>query len=196
MVFKREEDMELKNPDIRKLKDIKTVLFNDKIYEPEKEIYYMYRGLKKDGNLRYDITVVPSLIINEEYIKTKGHFHKQGHPEIYTVLEGEAIFLMQKGIDPVEDIYIIKAKKGDSAIIPPLYGHITINPSKETLKMANWVSDDCLADYEPIENKKGSAYFYTLNGWIKNNNYKEVPKIREEKPTIDFPRDLGFLDKI
>lgn len=106
MVFKREKNMELKNPDIRRLKDIKTVLFNDEIDEPEKEIYYMYRGLKKDGNLRYDITIVPSLIINEEYIKTKGHFHKQGHPEIYTVLEGEAIFLMQKGIDPVEDIYI------------------------------------------------------------------------------------------
>jgi len=189
--------MELKDPDIRKLKDIQEVLFNGETKDPEKEIYYMYRGLKNEGELRYDITVIPPLVVNEEYIKTKGHFHKQGHPEIYTVLEGEAIFLMQKGIDPVEDIYIIKAKEGESAIIPPLYGHITINPSiKETLKMANWVSSKCLANYEPIENKKGSAYFYTLNGWIKNNNYKEVPKIREEKPISDFPRDLGFLDKI
>lgn len=156
----------------------------------------MYRGLKKNGNLRYDITIIPPLIINGEYVKTKGHFHKQGYPEIYTVLEGEAIFLMQKGVNPVEDIYIVKAKKGESAIIPPFYGHITINSSRETLKMANWISDNCLADYKPIENQKGSAYFYTSSGWIKNNNYEEVPKIREEKPINGFPQDLGFLEKI
>jgi glucose-6-phosphate isomerase len=187
---------ELKNPDIRKIKNIENVLFDIRTAEanPEQELYYMYRGIKEENGLRYDITVIPPFLMGDEFVKTKGHLHSSKHGEMYIVLEGEAIFLMQKGFDEVKDIYAVKAIKGDVVTINKGYGHITINPSaRETLKMANWVSTECVSDYEPIENKKGAAYFYTIKGWIKNNNYKDVPEIRFEEPLKEAPKNLNFL---
>ncbi len=189
-------EIELKNPDIRKIKDIEGVLFDERtaVAIPEQELYYMYRGIKEENGLRYDITVIPPFLMGDEFVKTKGHFHSSGNSELYIVLEGEAIFLMQKGTDEVEDVCAIKATVGDVVIVNKEYGHITINPSaRETLKMANWVSNKCCSDYEPFENKKGASYFYTIKGWIKNNNYKDVPEIRFEEPLKEVPKNLDFL---
>ena len=189
-------EIELKNPDIRKIKDIENVLLDERIAKavPEQELYYMYRGIKKEKGLRYDITVIPPFLMGDEFVKTKGHFHCSGHAELYIVLEGEAIFLMQKGINEVEDVCAVKAVAGDIVVVNKEYGHVTINPSaKDTLKMANWVSNDCVSDYEPFENKKGASYFYTIKGWIKNNNYKDVPEIRFEEPLKEIPENLDFL---
>jgi glucose-6-phosphate isomerase len=189
-------EIELKNPDIRKIKDIENVLFDERTCKanPEQELYYMYRGIKDENGLRYDITVIPPFLMGDEFVKTKGHFHSSNHAEMYIVLEGEAIFLMQKGNDEVEDVYAVKASKGNAVIVNKGYGHITINPSaKETLKLANWVSDECISDYESIEKKRGAAYFYTIKGWIKNNNYENVPEIRFEEPLKEIPQNLNFL---
>ncbi|MCK9446324.1 glucose-6-phosphate isomerase [bacterium] len=189
-------EIELKNPDIRKIKDIENVLLDERTAKanPEQELYYMYRGIKEENDLRYDITVIPPFLMGDEFVKTKGHFHSSGHAEMYIVLEGEAIFLMQKGTDEVKDIYAVKAAKDDIVIIDKEYGHITINPSaKETLKLANWVSIECCSDYKSIEDKRGAAYFYTIKGWVKNNNYKDVPEIRFEEPLKETPKNLNFL---
>jgi len=188
-------EIELKNPDIRKLKDMEEVLLNKEIVKnnPEQELYYMYRGIDKKDGLRYDITVIPPFSIGEEYVKTKGHFHCSNKGELYTVLEGKAVFLFQKGKDEVEDVYAVEAKAGESVIIPKQYGHITINPSKETLKLSNWVGVECASDYDTIEEKHGACYFYTTKGWIKNSNYKNVPEIRFEEPLKEVPENLDFL---
>jgi glucose-6-phosphate isomerase, archaeal len=188
-------EIELKNPDIRKLKDVENVLLDKEAIEsnPEKELYYMYRGIKEENGLRYDITVIPPFLIGEEYVKTKGHFHCSNKGELYTVLKGEAFFLFQKGSETVEDVYAVRAKAGESVIIPEGYGHITINPSNEILELANWVSVECASDYKTIEDKKGACYYYTTKGWIKNNNYKNVPEIRFEEPLKEVPENLDFL---
>jgi glucose-6-phosphate isomerase len=78
-------------------------------------------------------------------------------------------------------------------VIKPGYGHVTINPSKKTLKMANWMADDCKSSYASFEKFGGACYYYTKEGWIKNKNYKKVPKLRFEKPLKSLPKDLGFL---
>jgi oxalate decarboxylase/phosphoglucose isomerase-like protein (cupin superfamily) len=59
--------------------------------------------------------------------------------------------------------------------------------------MANWISEKCVSDYQPFENKKGAAYYYTIKGWAKNNNYQNVPEIRGEEPLKKVPADLSFL---
>jgi len=188
-------EIELKNPDIRKLKDIESVLLNKDIVKdnPDKEIYYMYRGIKEENGLRYDITIIPPFLMGEEYVKTKGHYHCANYGEIYTVIKGEAIFLMQKGTDEIEDVYAIFAKAGESIIIPSKYAHITINASNEILELANWVSVECSSDYDTIKNKNGACYFYTTKGWVKNNNYKNIPEIRFEEPLKEAPNNLDFL---
>ncbi len=58
---------------------------------------------------------------------------------LYEVLEGLAHFLLQT--NALDDVVLIEARKGDIIVIPPGYGHVTINPRlDETLIMANLVS--------------------------------------------------------
>jgi len=161
---------------------MRNVLYDQKWAKraPDSELYYMYRGIKKKEGLRYDITVIPAKMLGQEFVKTKGHEHIGNFGEIYIVLKGKAIYLMQKRKNKeIIDVFAIKAKKGDITIIPPGYGHITINPSrKEDLKMANWISENCQGNYRPLGKMQGACYYYTKKGWIKNKNYKKVPKLR------------------
>ena len=163
---------------------------------PNFELYYVYRGIKKRGDLRYDITIIPARMLGKEFVKTKGHEHSKNYGEVYVVLEGQAIYLMQKcKRKEVEDVYATRAKKGEAVIIPPGYGHLTINSSKKNLIEANWCSEKCQNKYELFEKMQGACYFYTKSGWIKNRNYKSVPEIRFEKPLKEIPKDLEFLKR-
>jgi glucose-6-phosphate isomerase len=188
-----EVNLEDRSPDIRYLKDITKVIFDKewlKTADLNLELYYMYRGIEEKDGIRYDITVIPAQMLGKEFTKTKGHFHDKKYGEIYTVLEGEAIYLMQKE----EDVYAVKAKKGDVVIIPSFYGHVTINPSEnQELKMANWVSADCQSNYLPYEESQGAAYYFTKQGWIKNENYNNTPELRFEEPLKSVPENLDFL---
>ncbi len=190
-----------KKPDIRYLKEMKKVVYDQEWFEnasPDIELYYMYRGIKEDDNLRYDITIIPAKKLGKEFVKTKGHYHMGNFGEIYIVLKGKAIYLLQKrGEDnlTISDVYYIEAKKNEIAVIPPQYGHITINPSeRDELIMANWVSKDCKSDYLPIEEARGACYFFTQDGWVKNKNYKVVPELYSQRPRKTLPADLNFLN--
>lgn len=189
-------------PDIRFLHDMREVVYDQNwIKNAENfEAYYMYRGLEKKGNLRYDITVIPQNMMTNEFIKTKGHYHANNLPEIYIVLDGEAIYLMQKkdekNPDIIQDVFAIKAKKGDIAIIPSGYGHVTINPANQELKMANWICNDCESDYSLYLKNQGACYYFLKSDWIKNPKYKQVPDLRFEKPVKKLPKNLEkFLCK-
>lgn len=188
-----EIDLTKLTPDIRSLDDMRDVLADKDWRETAKnqDLYYMYRGIEENGELRYDITVIPPLMLGKEYVKTKGHFHSSKHAEFYTVLEGEAIYLMQKNDN--SDCYFIKAKKGESVIITGEYGHITINASDKELKMANWVSKNCVSEYDSIAQKNGACWFYLDSGWTKNNNYEKIPTLREELPLQEAPSNFDFL---
>ncbi|MCK9578461.1 cupin domain-containing protein [bacterium] len=188
-----EIDLTQLTPDTRKLDDMRNVLADREWANTaeNQDLYYMYRGVEENGDLRYDITVIPPLMIGEEYVKTKGHYHASKHSEFYIVLEGEAIYLMQKYDG--SDCYFVKAKTGEAVIIPGEYGHITINATDKELKMANWISKNCISEYESIAEKKGACWFYTKSGWIKNNNYENVPPLREEQSLKEIPSNFDFL---
>lgn len=191
-----EIDLKDKTPDIRYLNDMKDVIYDKEWLKtaPNLELYYMYRGLERKEELRYDITVIPAQMLGKEFTKTKGHEHIGSYPEIYIVLEGEAIYFMQKQKqDVIEDVYAVKAKKGDVIIIPSYYAHITINPSNQDLKMANWMAMEAKSNYDPIQKMQGACHFYTMDGWIKNKNYKQVPELRFEEPKKSMPDNLDFL---
>jgi glucose-6-phosphate isomerase len=195
-----EYDLTKLTPDVRYLDDMREVLADKEFAKnsPNIALYNMYRGLEEKDGLRYDITTIPAKMLGSEFIKTKGHYHEGSYGEVYMVLEGTAIYLMQKhgAEDEVLDTYFVEAKKGDVVIIPSFYGHITINPSEsENLKMANWVSEKCISDYSLYVKLQGAGYYYTKNGWIKNENYKSVAELRQEQPVKSLPQDLSFLDK-
>lgn len=188
--------MEIK-PDIRFLNDMKGVICDQKWAKtaPNFELYYMYRAIEKKDGLRYDITEIPPRMLGQEFVKTKGHSHSATFGEIYIVLEGEALYLIQNyRNNEIEDVYAVRAKKGEVVVVPPHYGHVTINPSaKDTLKEANWVCESCQNIYDGFLEKKGACYYYTLQGWIKNENYARIPKLRFEKALKSMPENIESL---
>jgi len=193
-------DLSKIKPDIRKLNDMREVLYDKDFAKKsgDMDLYYMYRGLKQNGELRYDETVVKAQMLGNEFNKTKGHYHVGAYPEIYMVLEGKAIYLLQKrdANNNIEDIYYVEVNAGECAIMPPYYGHVTINPSAtQDLKMANWLSDNCKSDYSPYVELQGAGYYYLKNGWTKNPNYKNLPELRFEKSLKSIPENLEFLKK-
>ena len=205
--------------DVRKLHDMEDVLFDKEWFERtearNKEMYYMFRDLSKNdadlevikaNHLRYDITVIPPGMLGSEYTKTLGHYHPQvpgtdvSYPEIYQVLEGSATYLLQKveheNEDVVLDVAVITAEKGDLILVPPGYGHVTINASESTLKMANWVCRDFSSIYEPIKRLSGASYFLLKDGFAKNPLYRNVPSIRYLKPLAYDDLGLSSGDTI
>jgi len=200
--------------DVRKLQDMEDVAFDkewfDKTEARNRDVYYMFRDLAKEDSdfetikthhLRYDITVIPPGMLGSEYIKTVGHYHPRVpgtntyYPEIYQVIEGSATYLLQKvkngEEDLVQDAVVITAEKGDLALVPPGYGHVTINTSEKTLKMANWVCRDFSSVYEPIKRLSGASYFLLKDGFVKNPLYRNIPPIRHLKPFAHDELGLG-----
>jgi len=189
----------LGKPDlVRYLKEMKDVLYDKKWFKSAKNfpVYYVWRGVKEENEIRYDITIIPPRRLGQEFPKTKGHRHLKGFQELIKVLEGKAFYFAQKGRGQfIKDCYVIEAKKGDLVIIPPGYDHLTINPSNKKLIMANWLSKKCQSDYSLFEKFQGACYYYTKSGWIKNENYAKIPSLRFEKPLKSIPRNLDFLKK-
>lgn len=181
---------------VRFLKEMKQVLYDQKWAKRVKNfpVYFVWRGVKWEKGLRYDITVIPPRMLGKEFPKTKGHKHLNNFQELITVLEGEAFYLSQWGKNnKIDKIEVIKAKKGDWIIYKPNCQHLTINPSKKRLVMANWLSKECKSDYSLFEKMGGAGYFYTKEGWIKNENYKKVAKLIFKKPLKKKPKSLKFL---
>jgi|WetSurMetagenome_2_1015567.scaffolds.fasta_scaffold03966_5 glucose-6-phosphate isomerase, archaeal len=183
-------------PDVRRLSDIKDVVYDKGFLKSSKDIdlYYMYRDLalsKKDrdamqkADLRYDITAIPPGMLGVEYTKTLGHYHPivpgtdLSYTEIYEILEGEAHYLLQKEVKgKITDAILVKAGKGDKIIMPPNYGHVTINPGRKELKMSNLVSGKFSSVYQPYKDKHGGAYYELKKGFVSNGNYGKMPELR------------------
>ncbi len=191
--------------DIRWAEDLKPVLAFPEELKENFPAYYMFRDLYYSKNdrdkilehrLRFDLTIIPPNMIGKEFIKTFGHYHpiaedNLSYTEIYEVLSGKAYYLLQKIENgKIVDVIVVEANAGDKVIIPPNYGHVTINPSNKELRMTNWVCRDFKSDYEPYERLRGACYYYTEDGWIKNERYGDVPEIRFVKPKI--PKLLGL----
>jgi len=180
----------LPEPSVRTLNDMQCVLAN-----PDRSgnipLYYMYRDLAltagdraylREQNVRFDITVIPPGTVGGEYVKTKGHYHPLspsgiGYPELYQVLAGEAHYLLQRS--DLGDIIAVTAKAGEFVLIPPGYGHVTINPWKEKLVMANLVSVGFASEYTFYERMQGGAYYKMKEGgWVQNPHYPAVPPLK------------------
>ena len=178
---------------VRRLADMRAVLMEPRAAdaEPRRIQYYMYRALARDADggifrsagLRYDVTVLPPLPIGKEFNKTVGHYHADFSPglsfaEVYEVISGEAHYLLQSR--DLSQCVLVRAKAGDQVVVPPNFGHVTINPGKETLVMANVVGT-FQSDYSLYERMNGAAYYETTDGrLLPNPEYGERRHLRLE----------------
>lgn len=156
--------------------------------------YYMIRG----GSSKTNITVWEPGTIGDEYIKAYGHYHVGDLKEIYHVLQGEGIIILQeREIDahgsPIDDeiksFRAVGVKAGDKVHIPAHMGHLAINTGKIWFTTSddspvNFEEKDPVslpghADYEPFRKLKGAAYYVVEKdgkpSLVKNPNYKKVP---------------------
>ncbi|MBI3952750.1 MAG: glucose-6-phosphate isomerase [Candidatus Doudnabacteria bacterium] len=199
-------------PSIRKFSDMTPVLQDKSAKVDREEMYYMYRDIHlpddtkviRDNNIRYDITVIPSVMIGKEFNKTVGHYHpnnSQGYayPEIYEVLNGEAMFFIQKMDEKFEkllSVSAIRAHAGEKIIYPPYYGHIMVNVGKDVLVTANWVSDNFDSEYKPVSERGGMAFYVVAdeNQGFKfeaNPNYSSHPEVR--MISTDFMKSFAIM---
>lgn len=188
-------------PGQRRFRDLRSVVAEPDAIDPiaDETAYFTYRdvraasetGLAANG-LRYDITVTLPGTVGGEYVKTTGHYHGLdasgvSWPEIYDVLSGEAAFVLQKAEDEpsgdpaVTRAVVVVAFPGDRLVIPPDYGHVTVNIGATPLVVADLVAVASVNHYESYVTRRGGAIRITAVAdeedafeaeW--NHNYPEV----------------------
>jgi len=197
--------------------------------DPRKELYHMYRYFEKPSDkktfekadVEYDITVIGPGKIGDEYIKTKGHYHalvpktEISYPEVYEVIEGRIEYLVQKRPNDKKEteVVIIRAEPGDKVIVPPGYGHVSVNVGREAAVSSNLQKRDLPAgaDYGGFEYFRGGALYRTEKGWEENLEYLvkttgyALPKEKPEWGLVKdsslyesfaaYPEKFGFLTR-
>lgn len=189
--------IEVEKVSSRKFSDLAPVVADENLPLADDTAYLMCRNVRLPddeevlhrNNLRFDLTVIPGAMIGEEFVKTSGHSHpkKQGtdvaYPELYYVASGQATYLMQKvGDGGISDAILCRVKAGEAIVMPPGYGHVTINELAETLVMANWVSNSFESNYGSYEDLRGAGYYLKKSGeraeFVRNEKYSSLPPLK------------------
>jgi glucose-6-phosphate isomerase len=181
----------------RKLSEMKDVLMKDVKTDEDIDMYHMFREVYVKDDLRYDITHVPARVTGGEFAKTYGHCHpvaEKGltYPEVYQVLMGKALFILQKELENLRYIVsIVDASEGDVLLIPPNFCHVSINPSEKNLLLANIVSTKFQSLYEKFRENRGAAYYYSEDReLVQNSNY--VVEKNERVAPAEINRRYNF----
>jgi glucose-6-phosphate isomerase len=177
---------------VRRHEDMKDVLSNPSVDGPVIH-YYMIRG----GSDKTNITIWECGNVGGEYIKTYGHYHVGNICEVYRIVGGNGIVLLQQrkvdsnglSIDnKIETFIAIKVKSGDTVHMPPEFGHLVVNIGKTWLVTIDnsplRSTDDAKlpshANYESVRRMHGFAYYIVDDcgkpKLIKNTNYDIVPE--------------------
>ncbi|MEA3403238.1 MAG: glucose-6-phosphate isomerase family protein [Armatimonadota bacterium] len=197
-------DMRMPQYSTRELDALRPVLMDPDAEGPE-VIYWMYRhcgqpadaALYEAHSLRYDISAFRAVTLGPEFMKTSGHYHPNipgesvAFPEVYEVLHGEALYVMQTvddyGASPeevvVEDVIMCRVEAGQKIIMPPGYGHVTVNTLDEPLLMSNWVSSRFSSFYGSVQDARGFSWYVVSDGgspsYLENKSYAQgVPAVR------------------
>jgi glucose-6-phosphate isomerase, archaeal len=173
--------------------------YRDILFEKDRALFQKY-------DFRYDITVIMPGTVQGECKKTSGHYHgyikgqPYPYPEVYEVLDGKAVYILQKvknfdhdDEEPViEDLKAVFVEAGQAIIIPPYYGHCSINVGNGPMVFSNIAVISCPLLYEPIQRKHGLSEYVLKNGgktvFVPNTNYQNIPMIHtvfpKENPSL------------
>jgi glucose-6-phosphate isomerase len=206
-------DLVWEGPGERRFGDLRAVVaVPDAIDEIADQVAYLtYRDVRlaaetrlAASGLRYDVTVTLPGTVRGEFTKTAGHYHALdangvSWPEIYDVLYGSAVFVLQRAVgDPSGDPEIdravaIVAGPGDRLVIPPDYGHVTVNVGSTPLVVADLVAVASSNHYQGYANRRGGAIRIMTAPEqeppfqpVWNPTFPEVPAGREIVPASEL----------
>jgi oxalate decarboxylase/phosphoglucose isomerase-like protein (cupin superfamily) len=182
---------------IRKLHDLDRVWANP-VQDEDRVLYRYTSGLFSEGdgpiwtaaNVIYGIVIFGSGVVGGEYVKSSGQYHPPilpsniATPEIYTVLSGTGLFLLQKARPPyakIEDVVIVEVQAGETFLVPPDYGHLQINPTLDPLVFSYVVMDGMNGQYDPFIERQGGAYYVMKdeqNCYVFNTHYGSLTPLR------------------
>lgn len=144
-----------------------------------KEPYFVIRG-----EAGQNITVLTPGKNGDEFNKTYGHFHNWQGVEIYHVVYGQGVVVMQRNdeMGEAKEIRVAGVRPGISVEIPSGLGHALINTGKTYLVVVDNAPDEKNADnFEPVKEKHGFAYYIVDKkgevGFEPNPNYRLHPQI-------------------
>jgi glucose-6-phosphate isomerase len=200
------DGLHFSRPGVRTILQMREVLLDKGLTVPE-ELYYMYRDvyviadekILKKNKLRYDITVIKPGLLGEELMKTAGHYHPGSFTEVYELLNGQCLCLLQrpniKDHRIIEEVIAVEAVAGDKIVIPPGFGHILVNTGSKLLVTDNWVSSEFSSEYGLYQKAQGAAYFIkNLDGVLKfvpNDYFLKNAVIRRVRPAKNIG-DFGL----
>jgi glucose-6-phosphate isomerase, archaeal len=177
--------------------------YRDIVFEKDRPLFQKY-------DFRYDITVIMPGTVAGECKKTSGHYHGYisgqtlTYPEVYEVLEGKAVYILQKvrnfdheNEEPViEDLKAVFVEAGQAIIIPPFYGHCSINVGDGPMAFSNIAVISCPLHYEPVQKKHGLSVYVLKHGsepkFVPNPNYANVPPVKVVHPTDNPALGITF----
>ena len=218
MIFKRcgitirldEKKFKLKlpiKPEARKKKDMRSFVFDSvhlsKLKDP---VYLMYRGvsslnpafkkLERKFGIRYDLTLIKNGLMGPEYVRTAGHHHPKNYSEVYEVVHGKAAFILQS--KDLKKMMVVIAGEGEAVVIPPRFGHQTVNIGKSPLLVGNLVYRGFKSDYSIYKKRHGGAFYLNqyAGPWIMINAEYGIPRAKFPKIKKMRGRRIGPLDKL
>lgn len=144
-----------------------------------KEPYFTISG---EGG--QNILIITPGVNGIEFNKTYGHFHTFQEVEIYHVVYGQGVLIMQRNdeMGEAKEIRVVGIRPGATVEIPFGYGHAIANVGKNYLVV---IDNSPLGvkgnDTKDIRNKHGLAYYIIDKkgevGFEQNPNYHIHPQI-------------------
>jgi glucose-6-phosphate isomerase len=199
---------------VRKLHDLDAVWANP-VADEDRVIYRYTSGLWLDGdapawaaaNVIYGIVIFCPGVFGGEYVKSSGQYHppvppsNAATPEIYTVLSGTGLFMLQKArppYDEIEDVVLVEVQAGETFLVPPDYGHLQINPTPEPLVFSYAVMDGMKGQYDAFRERQGAAYYVMGEGqdrFVFNDHYGAQMPLRRVR-AADLCQYPGLNDHV
>ena len=202
----------------KKRKDMAGLLYDPRTIEDGDGLAYSFYSiiiLAKDKQLfehygyTNGVTILQAGVINGECIKNSGHFHiaAEGHrypnTEVYEILFGKAVFLLQKSRNfmkhdeeiILDDCKMVFLSQGEKIIVPPFYAHCAVNVGEGPMVFGN-LAAPCELDYSPITAHHG-FFTYVMKAagelkFINNTHYKQVPACTKVKTAENLPLGIDF----
>lgn len=199
--------------------DMKGLLANEDGIDPKEWAYDTYRSIMRPADsdlyeerqMSYDVTVIAPGTFNGECKKTSGHYHgwnpshTNTYGEVYEVISGTAMFVLQKSPDfeenpkaaQIEDVILVTVPAGKTLLVPPNYGHCSVNIGEAPLVFSNVAYAPCPVIYDSVKAHHGMAYyiFRDEDGALdvrKNPSYEGVKLPEPKFATVRECPELGI----